>query len=84
MIVVDSIAAVFRCESRQDYSHVERSQMFFSLAASLKSISLQNGGCFVLVLNQVSDIFPEDILNVHHWLTASWLTKIILDIMQFN
>ena len=32
-VIVDSIAAVFRCETRSDISHVERSEIFFQLAS---------------------------------------------------
>ncbi|XP_063725939.1 uncharacterized protein LOC134853904 isoform X2 [Symsagittifera roscoffensis] len=69
-VIVDSIAAVFRCETRSDISHVERSEIFFQLASSLKRLSVEHG-VHVIVMNQVSDIFPEDVMNMHKWLTGT-------------
>ena len=82
-IIIDSIAAVFRCESGNDLSAIDRSLLFFELASALKQVSITYD-VHVLVVNQVTDVFPQDVINVNHWLTSSKLLYKLLFMMKVS
>ena len=68
-MIVDSIAAVFRCVRKSEIPYDERSRILFKMAAALKRLSVEKG-VSVIVTNQVSDIFPNDVFHVNQRLVA--------------